>query len=71
VIELEAEEKCENDAAFPVSSAMIVGIGRPRILCGGSERKITSGGFEGTCLVDRIIVGMGRPEILASDTKNL
>jgi hypothetical protein len=71
VIEFEAEEKFFNDGACPVSSAVIVGIGQPRICCGGSKRKITSGGSEERCLVDRMIVGIGRPIILASDTKNL
>jgi hypothetical protein len=71
VIEFEGKEKFDNDERFPVSSSGIVGIGRPRIFCGGSERKITSGGFEGSRLVDGMIIGIGRPRILASDTKNL
>jgi hypothetical protein len=71
VIEFEAKDKFYNDETFPVSWAVIVGIGRLRIFCGGSERKITSGGFEGKRLVDGMIVGIGRPRILASDTKNL
>jgi hypothetical protein len=54
-----------------VSSAVIVGIGRPGIFCGGSERKITLGGFEGRSLADGMIVGIGRARMLASDTKNL